>query len=202
MKRTRTTIAVQKDGRLKDNSLALLESLGFCFERENGRSLLIPCTDRDVDILYARQADIPQYVQSGVADYGIVGANILEERSYSVEKVTSLGFGVCRLVIAVPEKAEVNTVAQLEGERIATSYPNTLRAFLGQQRVEAALIEIQGAVEATPALGLADAICDLTQTGNTLRENGLRPIVTVYESEAVLIRNAQAVSLPEFSPNL
>lgn len=160
------------------------------------------CANRDVDILYARQIDIPQYVQSGVADYGIVGANVLRENVFSVDQVKSLGFGRCTLVIAVPEKTNVQNVTELEGERIATSYPNSLRAFLRQQGVDAAIVEVQGSVEAAPALGLADAICDLTQTGNTLRENGLRVIATVYESEAVLIRNMQTDFLPEFSPSL
>ncbi len=189
MSRKTIRIAVQKKGRLREPSLSFLNSLGLQFSTENDRSLLEPCRNAAVEILYVRHSDIPQYVESGAADFAIVGGNILSEQERKVRPLRSLEFGKCRLVIAVPVPSDFTTIADLEGERIATSYPNSLRAFLRQQRINASIIEIAGSVEVAPALDLSDAICDLVQTGKTLEENSLKPVVTLLESSAVLIES-------------
>jgi ATP phosphoribosyltransferase len=208
MKRNNIRIAIQKEGRLKNRSLKLLESFGLEFSKELDRTLIIPCKNADVEILYVRHRDIPQYVQSEAADFGIVGDNVLYETNFNVTEIKKLDFGQCSLIIAVPVSSSIKNIQELEGERIATSYPNSLRKFLRKQNLNAAIIEIKGAVEATPALGLADAICDLTQTGSSLKENDLRPIATLFNSTAVLIespseRNEKKDFIERFlTPNL
>ena len=182
-------IAIQKEGRLKIPSLEFLESLGLQFSKDNDRTLVVPCNNADVEILYVRHSDIPQYVQSGAADFAVVGGNVLYENNFKVRKVKKLNFGQCSLVIAIPITSPIQKIEELEGERIATSYPNSLRKFLQKQKINAAIIEIKGSVEVAPALGLVDAICDLTQTGNTLKENALKPIVTLFNSTALLIES-------------
>ena len=189
MKRSNIRIAIQKEGRLKELSLAFLASLGLSCPQENGRTLLMPCANADVEILYVRHADAPQYVENGAADFAVIGGNLLYENNFNVKEIKKLNFGICSLVIAVPRVSFLKTMRDLEGERIATSYPNSLRAFLREQKINAAIIEIKGSVEVAPELGLADAICDLTHTGATLRENNLKAIETVFESEAVLIES-------------
>lgn len=190
MKRNNIRIAIQKDGRLKQDSLTFLMSLGLEFNREAGRMLIVPCQNHGVEILHVRHGDIPQYIQSGAADFGIVGENVLFEDDFNVKLVKKLNFGKCRLVIAAPISSVIQKTQELEGERIATSYPNSLRKFLQEYKLNAAIIKVNGAVEAAPALGLADAICDLTETGNSLKENGLKPIATLFRSEAVLIESS------------
>ncbi|MDA2921833.1 ATP phosphoribosyltransferase [Patescibacteria group bacterium AH-259-L07] len=190
MKRNNIRIAVQKQGRLKIPSLEYLESLGLQFPKENGRTLVVPCKNAGVEILYVRHSDMPEYVQSGAADFAIVGENVLYENNFKVKEVKKFDFGKCNLVIAVPVVSPIQTTQALEGERIATSYPNSLRKFLQKQKINAVIIEIKGSVEVAPALGLADAICDLTQTGNTLKENGLKPIETLFNSTAVFIESS------------
>lgn len=189
MRRNNIRIAIQKEGRLRNSSLNFLESFGLRFSRKNGGTLLAPCENADAEILFVRHSDIPRYVESGTADFAIVGENVLFENSYNVKTVKKLDFGACRLMIAVPITSLVRDAKELEGERIATTYPNSLRAFLRQRKINAAVVEIRGAVEVSPALGLADAICDLTQTGNTLKENNLRPIETLFDSTAALIES-------------
>jgi ATP phosphoribosyltransferase len=166
MKPNRIRIAIQKDGRMKEESLAFLRSRGLEFERKTDQLIIVPCQNGAVEILMVRHSDIPQYVQSGVADFGIVGENILREMKYKVMVVRKLAFGQCALVIAAPEKSNIKEVTDLEGERIATTYPNYLRQYLKQRGLHASIISIGGSVEAAPALNLADAICDLTRTGN------------------------------------
>lgn len=189
MKRTNIRIAVQKEGRLRSPSLEFLASLGLQFPKDNGRVLIVPCLNADVEILYVRHRDVPQYVQSGVADFAIVGGNVLYENDFNVQEVKKLNFGACSLTIAVPVVSPVRCMDELDGERIATSYPNSLRKLLQRQRINAAIVEIKGAVEVTTALGLADAICDLVQTGKTLQENALRPIGAFFDSTAVCIES-------------
>lgn len=189
MKRNNIRIAIQKEGRLRNPSLEYLESLGLEFSKENGRTLVVPCKNADVEILYVRHGDIPQYVQNAAADFAIVGGNVLYEKIFDIKEVKKLDFGKCSLVIAVPLVSPIQKIQDLEGERIATSYPNSLRKFLQKQKINAAIIEIKGSVEVAPALGLADAICDLTQTGNTLKENALKPIETLFDSAALLIES-------------
>lgn len=146
------------------------------------------CADKPLDILFLRDDDIPEYVERGVADYGIVGENILLEKRTRVAVRKKLGFGKCSLVIAIPTTSSIKTVAQLEGKRIATSYPDITEQFLQIQRIKAEVITIKGSTEIAPNLNLADAICDLTQSGKTLQENNLVPLTTILESEAVLIQ--------------
>jgi len=181
-------IAVQKGGRLKAPSLEFLKSIGLEFEsKETG--LTSQCLNADVEILYVRNCDIPQYVKYGVADYGIVGENVLIERKSNLKIEKRLGFGKCRLVIAVPERSNIKRIKDLREERIATSYPNTLKGFLRRNGINASMIEINGSVELCPSLNLSDAVCDITQTGRTLEENNLKIITEIMDSEAVLISN-------------
>lgn len=189
MKRNNIRIAIQKEGRLRNPSLEYLESSGLEFSKENGRTLVVSCKNVDVEILYVRHSDIPQYVQNGAADFAIVGGNVLYEKNFKIKEIKKLDFGKCSLVIAVPLVSPIQKIQDLEGERIATSYPNSLRKFLQKQKINAAIIEIKGSVEVAPALGLADAICDLTQTGNTLKENALKPIETLFNSRALFIES-------------
>lgn len=182
----KTKIAVQKNGRLAEPSLNFLHSLGLKFE-SNGRNLITPCDNYEIDILHLRDDDIPEYVCRGIVDFGIVGENVVYEKNVRVNLLKKLGFCPCWLVIAVPKGSHIRRVEDLEGERIATTYPRLLAEFLGERGINAAVITIQGSVEVTPMLNLADAICDITQTGKTLKEHNIIPLITVLESQAVLI---------------
>jgi ATP phosphoribosyltransferase len=184
----RTRIAVQKKGRLTEASLDFLCSLGLKFE-PNGRNLVTPCENYDIDILHLRDDDIPEYVCRSVVDFGIVGENVLYEKDVHVNVVKRLGFCPCSLVIAVPKESQIRALEDLEGERIATSYPRLLAKFLEEGGINAAIITIKGSVEVTPSLNLADGVCDITQTGRTLKEHDLIPLMTVFESQAVLIES-------------
>jgi ATP phosphoribosyltransferase len=144
-----------------------------------------------------RDDDIPEYVQDGVSDLGIVGFNVLEERRARVRMLEHLGFGRCRLCICIPQGSAVSKITDLRKKRIATSYPRSLKRFLSSQKVKAEIIEISGSVELAPALDVADAICDLVSTGSTARLNGLEPKFTVFESEAMLIANSSSIEDPE-----
>lgn len=202
MKRSNVRIAIQRDGRLRAASLALLRSLGLRIPETGERTLIVPCENANVEILYVRHSDVPQYVQSGAADFAMVGGNLLHENEYKVNVIKGLGFGRCELVMAVPLESPIASAQDLEGERIATSYPNSLRKFLATKQVNAVVIKIKGSVEVAPALGMADAICDLTQTGRTIEENGLRIVETLFESEAKLIESPLANELKsEFAQN-
>ncbi len=181
-------IAVQSHGRLSEPSLEYLRSLGLKF-KTNGRALITPCDNFSLDILHLRDDDIPEYVSREVADFGIVGENVLYEKNSRVNIIKRLGFGFCSLVIGVPDDSSIQEVADLEGERIATSYPRILSEYLKEKGVNAAIIPIEGSVEIAPSLNLADAICDLTQTGKTLKENHLVSLVTILQSQAVLIES-------------
>lgn len=184
----KTKIAVQKSGRLTEQSLNFLYSLGLKF-RPNGRNLVTPCDNYNIEILHLRDDDIPEYVCRSVVDFGIVGENVLYEKNAQVSILKRLGFCPCSLVIAVPKGFQIKVLEDLEGERIATSYPRLLAKFLEERGINAAIITIRGSVEVTPSLNLADAICDITQTGKTLKEHNLIPLVTVLKSQAVLIES-------------
>lgn len=185
----RLRIAVQSNGRLTDESTALLRHAGLEFE-EHSRRLLAPCRNFELDILFIRDDDIPEYVQDGIVDLGIVGLNVVRESGAAVEVRKKLGYGYCSLVIAVPKRSAAAAPQDLQGLRIATSYPRSLRDYLARHGIEAEVIEIHGGAEVAPALDVCDAICDLTSTGSTLRVNDLRALTTVFESEAVLIANS------------
>jgi len=179
-------LAVQKSGRLTDKSLQLLRNCGIDVENYSER-LLITARNFELDILFLRDDDIPEYVQDGVADLGIVGGNVVTEKQADVEIIKKLGFGKCELLIAVPEKYSLKNVNELNGKTIATSYPNILKNFLQKNKIEAKIIELSGSVEISPSLGVSDFICDIVSTGTTLKMNHLKPSFTVYETESVLI---------------
>jgi ATP phosphoribosyltransferase len=182
----RLRIALQKSGRLSDASIALLKKCDIRFDDGVGK-LRSVAQNFPLEIFSLRDDDIPQYVEDGVADIGIVGENILAEERCEVEVLEKLGFGKCTLSIAVPKTFNYETIADLGGKKIATSYPGILNRFLMSLAVEAEIHTISGSVEIAPSIGLADAVCDLVGSGSTLFSNGLRAVETVMTSEAVLI---------------
>jgi ATP phosphoribosyltransferase len=198
----RLRLALQKRGRLASESEELLRSIHLGFEVHSGAPL-VQCRGLPVDLLLVRDDEIPGYVERGVCDLGIVGQNLLAELESPVEVLEKLDFGRCSLVLAVPSASPVERPEHLEGLRVATSYPKTTWRWLKARGVEAEMIPISGAVEITPALGICDAVSDLTQTGTTMRLTGLRPIATILRSEAVLVGapGAAADRGPEL-PNL
>lgn len=179
-------IAIQKQGKLAEGSTALLKKCGIGFSNGQGK-LRAEAEDFPLELFFLRDDDIPDYVADGVADLGIVGENILAEAPKPVDVVEKLGFGRCRLSIAVPKAFEYSDAADLSGLRFATSYPRILSEYLNARAVSAEIHEISGSVEIAPSIGLADAVCDLVSSGSTLFSNGLREIETVLRSEAVLI---------------
>ncbi|MDX1479663.1 MAG: ATP phosphoribosyltransferase [Saprospiraceae bacterium] len=179
-------IAIQKSGRLSDQSLALLRNAGMRIANGPG-TLVTHATNFPLEILYLRDDDIPQYVADGVAHAGIVGHNVVLEKAREVSQSLELGFGHCRMALAVRREAAYTGVEWLEGKKIATSYPRILDTFLAQQGVSADIEELSGSVEIAPGIGLADAVCDLVSTGSTLLINGLKEVQTVVSSQAVLI---------------
>jgi ATP phosphoribosyltransferase len=185
-------IAVQKSGRLYDDSIKILKECGI--ELQNGMNkLLNEAINFPMQILFLRDDDIPQYVEDGVADIGIVGENIIYETNKNVTLVEKLGFGKCRLSIAVPRNENYNDVAFLNKKRIATTYPFLLQNFLDANKIDAEIHEISGSVEITTGVGLADAICDLVSSGSTLFSNGLKETEVILNSEAALISNKNLI---------
>ena len=179
-------LAIQKSGRLSEDSLTLIRECGISFLSSTYK-LKTEATNFPLEILFLRDDDIPGYVQDGVADLGIVGQNVLVEAGYPALEVEALGFSKCRLSLAVPRGASYAGVADLQGKSIATSYPAILGRYLAGEGVRAQLHTISGSVEIAPSIGLADAICDIVSSGSTLLGNGLREVETVFRSEAVLI---------------
>ena len=179
-------IAIQKSGRLNEKSVEILKNCGLSFENYKS-SLIATVANFPLEILFLRDDDIPEYVQDGIADIGIVGENVIIEADAKVSYLQKLGFGKCSLKIAVQNDSDISTVAQLDGKVIATSYPVILRKFLKANQVEAQIRNISGSVEIGPGLGLSDAIFDIVSTGGTLKNNGLKPFTSVMDSEAVLI---------------
>jgi ATP phosphoribosyltransferase len=188
----RMKIAIQRNGRLTEDSVALLRACGLNFEFQK-QSLYSPCRNFDLDVLAIRDDDIPEYVQDGVADLGIIGENILQERNAHVHMLAPLGFGGCKLMISVPQRSAVRKVSDLKGKRIGTTYPTVLKSFLLANKVKAQIIKLSGSVELAPSLNVADVICDIVSTGTTAKMNGLRTMCTVLESEAVLVANPVAM---------
>ncbi len=181
-------LAVQKKGRLTDKSLQLLRNCGLDIEDYSER-LIITTRNFELDLLFLRDDDIPEYVQDGVADIGIVGEDVLYEKEADVDVIRNLGYGKCRLALAVPEGKNIKSIQELEGQRIATSFPNLLKSYLNKNNINAKIVEISGSVEIAPSLGVADFICDLVSTGNTLKLNKLVKSFDVFNSQAVLIAN-------------
>ena len=179
-------LAIQKSGRLSDDSLQLIRECGINF-LSSTHKLKTEATNFPLEILFLRDDDIPGYVRDGVADLGIVGQNVLVEAGCERLEVEGRGVSKCRLSLAVPRGDAYAGVADLQGKSIATSYPNILGAYLAAEGVQAQLHTISGSVEIAPSIGLAEAICDIVSSGSTLLGNGLREVETVFRSEAVLI---------------
>lgn len=179
-------IAIQKSGRLFEDSIALLRDAGIAFGSSPNR-LRSQASNFSLEIIYLRDDDIPEYVEGGVVDAGIVGENVVLEKRKTVRVVDRLGFGKCRLSIALPKGAAYRSVGDLAGLRIATTYRHVLAGFLAANGIQADVHEVSGAVELAPSLGLADAIFDIVGTGSTLLANGLYEAETVLHSEALLV---------------
>jgi ATP phosphoribosyltransferase len=197
----RLRLAIQKSGRLTDKSLAIFTKCGLDFDLRKDR-LIHECKNFPIDLMLMRDDDIPEYVADGVCHLGIVGENVAEEKCFSnpnreanaVKVIRRMGFGTCRLSLAIPEGKTFNGIQDFQGLRIATSYPSSLKKYLKSFGVDAKIVELNGSVEIAPGLNIADAICDLVSTGGTLRSNGLKEVQTIFESQAVMIRSASTFS--------
>lgn len=183
-------IAVQKSGRLLEDSLQLLKECGIKVDASNGKLKSI-ASRFPLEVLFLRNSDIPQYVADGVVDCGIVGENLLIEERSKLTKTCQLNFSKCRVSLAVPKNSPIKSVKDFDGKKIATSYPNTVNDFLQENHVKAEVHTISGSVEIAPTIGLADGICDIVSSGNTLFMNGLIELETILRSEAVLVQAPQ-----------
>src|SRR5436190_1212479 len=187
--RGKLRIAIQKSGRLYDESISLLKECGIDLRNVKDR-LKTESDNFPLEVFFLRDDDIPQYVEDGVADVGIVGENVLYEKCKENEVLERLGFGKCRLSLAI-NKNEDYVANYLQGKRIATSYPVLLQKYLEEQKITAEIHEISGSVEIAPGIGLAEVICDLVSSGSTLFMNGLKEVETILESQAVVIKNRE-----------
>ena len=185
-------LAIQKEGRLTDETLEFLRKSGLEFESYAIR-LFSTCRNFPLEILYVRDDDIPEFVASGTVDLGILGQNMLNEERPKVKKLLNLRYGFCTLTVAVSKESEIKNIKELKGKTIATSYPESTKKFFKENNIPIEVVSISGSVEITPALGVAQAIVDLTSTGSTLALNDLRALKKIYESEAVLIANEDAL---------
>lgn len=181
-------IAVQKKGRLYDGSISLLKECGIDVSNGNNQ-LRVQAANFPLEVFFLRDDDIPEYVQDAVVDIGFVGENVVVEKNKKVSSIEKLGFGKCRLSIAIPKTGTIRSITDLHNKKIATSYPLILSNFLKEKNITAAIQEISGSVEIAPRIGLADAICDLVSSGSTLFSNELTELETVLSSEAILISN-------------
>ena len=172
---------------MREPAVGLLEDAGLGPEEPGERALAFPCRNAPVEVLLVRAADIPEYVQDGVVDCGITGADLVVERGARVRELVRLGFGACTLEVAVLAESEAEALADLAGSRVATAYPHLARSLLADRGIDVDLVDVTGSVEIAPRLGLADAIVDLVSSGNTLRTNGLRSLGVLFRSEATLI---------------
>jgi ATP phosphoribosyltransferase len=186
MNEKKLKIAIQKSGRLSEDSINLLKKCGIKFNNGLGK-LRAAAENFPIEIYFLRDDDIPEYVADCVADVGIVGENVVFESGKQVNLIEKLGFGKCRLSLAVPKAFAYNGLQDLNNKRIATTYPTILSKFFAENNVEAIIHTISGSVEIAPSIGLADAVCDLVSSGSTLFSNGLREVETVISSEAILI---------------
>ena len=180
-------IAIQKSGRLNQDSLRLLKDCGISID--NGKDQL-KTTVRNfpMEVFFLRNGDIPQYMRDGVVDLAILGENLVVEKGGDLSIIEKLGFSKCRVCIAVPKRISFSGLADLEGKQIATSYPNTVESFLSKNKINAGLHIINGSVEIAPNIGLADAICDIVSSGSTLFKNNLKEVIQIATSEAVLVQ--------------
>ena len=179
-------IAIQKSGRLNEDSLKLLKDCGISID--NGiDQLRVQARNFPIEIFFLRNSDIPQYVKDGVVDCAIIGENLLVENEMELPVIETLGFSKCRLSVAIPKASNLTKLSDLQGKKIATSYPNTVRNFFKKQNIEIGIHEISGSVEIAPNIGLSDAIVDIVSSGNTLYKNNLKEFSVVLQSQAVLI---------------
>jgi ATP phosphoribosyltransferase len=185
-------IGIQKSGRLTQKTMELLTGIGLRFDEYKDR-LLVKARNFDVELLLIRDDDIPEYVQDGVCDLGFVGANTTSEKKANVTVLRNLDYGLCRLAVAVPKDASFTSAVQLNGKRIATSYPVLTANWFAERGLQVKTVEISGSVEIAPSLNVADAICDLVSTGNTLKANGLRELETIFKSECQLIQTNNTI---------
>lgn len=197
----RLRLAIQKEGRLTEQTLGLLRSVGLEFESYKQR-LFSTCYNFELDILYSRDDDIPEYLASGTADLGVVGQNLLFEEGVDVAELLPMGFGHCALVVAVPKDSGISDIKQLAGKKVATSYPKSAQKFLSSQDVHADIVTLSGSVELAPNLGVAQAIVEITATGSSLVINDLTSIHTILKSEAVLAANKQSLAHPYKARNI
>ena len=180
-------IAIQKSGRLNEDSLRLLKDCGISID--NGKDQLkAAARNFPMEVFFLRNGDIPQYMRDGVVDLAILGENLLVEKGNDLEVIEKLGFSKCRVSIAVPKGSPFSGIKDLEGKQIATSYPNTVKSFLKENQINANLHIINGSVEIAPNIGLADAICDIVSSGSTLFKNNLQEVIEIDTSEAVLVQ--------------
>jgi ATP phosphoribosyltransferase len=186
----RLTLALPSKGRLREPSWSLLEASGVDPQEPGERVLQVHCRNADVDLLFVRADDVPEYVQDGIVDCGITGLDLVNEREFDVDVLLQLGFGRCSLQAAVPSEDAARVIGDLEGKRVATSHPRLAERLFADRGVKAEIVGVAGSVEISPRLGLADAIVDLVSTGSTLRTNGLRSLGVLFESEAVLVGRA------------
>lgn len=183
---TKLKLAIQKSGRLHDDSIKLLKECGI--DINNGvNKLKTDASNFPLEVFFLRDDDIPQYVEDGVADIGMVGENVVLEKKKQVTEIEKLGFGKCRLSVAVSREKQYQSANDLNGLRIATSYPVIVKQFIERKGISAEIHEISGSVEIAPGIGLSDAICDLVSSGSTLFMNGLKEVEVILKSEAVLI---------------
>lgn len=179
-------IAIQKSGRLNEESLGMLKKCGISID--NGKDQLkAAARNFPMEVLYLRNGDIPKYLRDGVVDLAIIGENLIHEKGKDLNIIENLGFSKCRVSIAVPKEMIFNNIKELQGKRIATSYPNTVNQFLEENNISADLHIINGSVEIAPNIGLADAICDIVSSGSTLFKNNLKEVAKIFESQAVLV---------------
>lgn len=185
-------LAIQKEGRLTEETLEFLRKSGLEFESYK-QKLFSVCRNFPLEILYVRDDDIPGYVASGTVDLGILGQNVLSEERPKVKKLLNLRYGFCSLVVAVPKDSEIKDLSDLKNKTIATSYPESSKKFFKENNIPVNVVRISGSVEITPALGVAEAVVDLTSSGSTLALNDLRILTKIYDSEAILIANGKSL---------
>src|SRR4051794_9007844 len=197
----RLRLAIQKEGRLTDHTLNLLRGVGLEFDSYKQR-LFSTVSNFEMDILFSRDDDIPEYIATGTVDLGVVGQNLIHEEGVDVTELQPVGFGHCSLVVAVPKESGITSPAQLGGKKIATSYPKSAQKYLQSIGVSAEVVTLSGAVELAPRLGVANAIIEITATGSSLALNDLAPIETILKSEAVLAANKNSLQHPYKARNI